>query len=1212
LNAARRAKETHAPRPGEQSPVLRIYLLGGFRAERAGEPIRTADWHRRGAARSLVKLLAVTPSHRLHREEILEILWPEVDSDSALNRFGKALHAARRALEPNLSPRAESWYLHLASDLVSLDAASVWIDADDFESMATHALTSRHIVALEAALEAYGGDLLPEDIYEDWSAGHRHAMAELHLKAQLVLAAGLAGVGGNGMPHSVDQEGFKRAEAIWKDVLARDATVEEAHRGLMRLYAVHGARSQALRQYEACGKSLVEEIGAEPEPETQALHKEIVGDRLSPPPQQAAARPISPLAPLPLIVQQRLTIGLVGRDRVLAILEQDAQSCRDGSGHLVLLSGEPGIGKSTLLAEAARRAHQTGFSVLWGTGYAEEEVIPYGLIIEAVQAYLDAVDAGERSALAGRYPSLASLIAGLAPAAEPATVALDPQILHGQISAQLFALLAELADRQPLFLVLDDLHAADASSLHLLRQLAHNADHHRWLIAAAYRVEDVEPHSEISHFLSTFTREALGRRVRLGLLSREDTGALLRLTLPGGEVPESILDRLYALSLGNPLFVQELVRAMREDGSLQPADGRWELMPTASLPLPARVADAVAGRFDSVGADAFQILNLAAIKGMYFSFGTLLRAAAIAFPKTFDNESMMKILDQALEADILEDRGELYAFRHPLVRAALLRRLPSHRRARLHEAVAGAIEHDRPTDFEALAFHYSRSRDPDKAIDYLERAAARAESLFANIEAVRTLSELAHLLDFAGRDEEAARARHRLAYVLGFVGRYGDALAELERSIAVQRLMRDKTDLTMAMALVGHTHLIAGSPREGIERLLNHRAPGLVQSVARAALFAAVAALYWAMGRYVDQLEAATRAVEVLPGPEAEAHPYSERIRACGAVLYAIALLGLERTDEAVAAFEELLPQLEDFQDLLNVSRVCERLAIAYRRRGEASRALASLERGLKAIELLGCSPQLAFMLCRHALLLVEAGKWREAREELERALLVAEETPSWAAPYPLAGLARIAYLEGDWNELGRLAGRAVAVAEDKGEVHAQWDAHSIMAAYELQQGAPTQARRRLEPFVGRTGMTEGDLAVMLSLLARAYLAECNVAGARSTIAGAAELARSHKNLPALMDLLRVQGLVAIEEKQWEEARLSFEEALQLAIRMCNPYAEARVLEAYGEMLAASGNAEEAVGRLEQALELYRSVGAREDARRLETTSTPLRTGETA
>src|SRR5206468_10652516 len=116
---------------------------------------------------------AITPGHQLHREQVLEILWPEVEPESALNSFGKALHAARRALEPELLPRESSSYLRLTDSIVALDVEHVWIDLDHFEQLAESALCQRDTRAYEAAIEAYGGDLLPEDRYEDWCAERR-------------------------------------------------------------------------------------------------------------------------------------------------------------------------------------------------------------------------------------------------------------------------------------------------------------------------------------------------------------------------------------------------------------------------------------------------------------------------------------------------------------------------------------------------------------------------------------------------------------------------------------------------------------------------------------------------------------------------------------------------------------------------------------------------------------------------------------------------------------------------------------------------------------------------------------------------------------------------------------------------------------------------------------------------------------------------------
>src|SRR5436190_23999216 len=135
-------------------PKLRLRLLGGFRAERVGVDWPVSGWHRR-TAKTLTKLLATTPGHRLHREQLLDILWPGVELESALNSFGKALHAARRALEPELLPRETSSYLRLTDSMVALDPEHVWIDVDDFEQLAESALRHGGISAYEAALAAY-------------------------------------------------------------------------------------------------------------------------------------------------------------------------------------------------------------------------------------------------------------------------------------------------------------------------------------------------------------------------------------------------------------------------------------------------------------------------------------------------------------------------------------------------------------------------------------------------------------------------------------------------------------------------------------------------------------------------------------------------------------------------------------------------------------------------------------------------------------------------------------------------------------------------------------------------------------------------------------------------------------------------------------------------------------------------------------------------
>src|SRR4051812_30627217 len=200
------------PREG---PQLRLRLLGGFGAERTGADVAANGWQRR-SAKALTKLLAAVPGHALHREQVLDMLWPGADFESALNSFGKALHAARRALEPELLPRECSSYLQLNDSVVALDTDHVWVDADHFELLADDALRTQDVGAYEAALAAYGGELLPEDRYEDWCASRRDSLAELHLSLLSGLAQELATRGAH-----------PAAAARLREALQRDPTRED-------------------------------------------------------------------------------------------------------------------------------------------------------------------------------------------------------------------------------------------------------------------------------------------------------------------------------------------------------------------------------------------------------------------------------------------------------------------------------------------------------------------------------------------------------------------------------------------------------------------------------------------------------------------------------------------------------------------------------------------------------------------------------------------------------------------------------------------------------------------------------------------------------------------------------------------------------------------------------------------------------------------------
>jgi DNA-binding SARP family transcriptional activator len=650
---------------------LRIELLGGFRVERAGVAGPVALWQRR-TAKTLTKLLATHPRHRLHREQVLEILWPDVELESALNSFGKALHAARRALEPELLPRESSAYLPLTDSMVALDTRRVWIDADHFERLAESALRRGDVTSYEHALAAYGGEVLPEDRYEDWCVERRDHLGALHIQLLLALAEA----------HE-ERGAHSAAAARLRELLRHDPTREDSHRRLMTLHASLGARDQALRQFQICEDALKRELDLAPEQATVDLYREIQADRIpsrAPTPEPDSGRVESLHRPT---TEQR--VPLVGRDSVLRQLGEELTRADEGKGRTIVLTGEAGVGKTRLVEELASEARRQGVAVLWGGSGAHANHLAYGPFAVALDGYVASRPDAERGDLAQRFPPLVHFVPSLGIGNEPQPLT-DRSADELYLAPAIVRLLTDLARAQPVLLVLGDLHDLHPSSLDLLEYLAQLAPQRRWLIVGTRWEEGLDDAAALSRMIDSTEREGLCLQVELQPLDREGCVQLVRALLPGGRVDDAVVDDVYARSLGNPLFVEELLDEMRARGELVLTKGAWRAAASPGAWVPARVRALVARRVAPMEDGARRVLALAAANGMEISLSELRTGGAALHPPVSD-AALLNALDRALANRILEERDDSYAFRHPLVRSALYEDLSKHRRDELHAAL---------------------------------------------------------------------------------------------------------------------------------------------------------------------------------------------------------------------------------------------------------------------------------------------------------------------------------------------------------------------------------------------------------------------------------------------------------------------------------------------------------------------------------------------
>jgi DNA-binding SARP family transcriptional activator len=339
-------------------PDIRVTLLGRFAVSVGGVPVAEAAWKRRHAA-AVVKVLALAPGRRLHREQVIDLIWPDDTIAAAVPKLHKAAHYARHAIGV---PGA----VVLRGDQVLLcPGAAVTVDAAEFEELARRALAGTGGAAARRALALYAGELLPADRYEEWAEPRRDQLRRQHLE-------------------------LLRLDGRWAEVAELDPADEHAHLELMRQHAADGDRHAALRQFDRLDRALRTELGVGPGPEATALR-----DRL------LAAQQVFPRRGGPLL----------GRDLELAAAEQALLDALAGRGRTLIVTGPAGQGKSSLLEAIAARAGELGMARGHGTSARVEGAWPYAPVMEALEMPVSWAGASSHQRLFAAAAELASVTA---------------------------------------------------------------------------------------------------------------------------------------------------------------------------------------------------------------------------------------------------------------------------------------------------------------------------------------------------------------------------------------------------------------------------------------------------------------------------------------------------------------------------------------------------------------------------------------------------------------------------------------------------------------------------------------------------------------------------------------------------------------------------------------------------------------------------------
>ncbi|HUE98390.1 MAG TPA: AAA family ATPase [Anaerolineales bacterium] len=489
---------------------------------------------------------------------------------------------------------------------------------------------------------------------------------------------------------------------------------------------------------------------------------------------------------------------LIGRERELMDANLCWQKTIAGEGQALLISGEPGIGKTRFTRELMGQVKTSGATVLIGECYAEGGA-PYAPIAQIIQ---DAFT--QNPVLLNLLPEyvLADILT-LAPtvraryADAPINQPLDTESEQERIYDSMLELCAHLSLRTPLMLFLDDAHWADPGTLSLLRHLARRSrstlqkTRPRMMTVLTYREMELDEARALNEVLLDLNRERIATRIKLTRLNKERTRDMLTTMFAEVTTPD-FLDGIYRETEGNPFFIEEVCKALVESGKLTYTDGRWHRPSMDELEIPQSLRLAIQTRVGRLPPQAQEALTLASVIGREFDFDTLLHSN-----EHHDEDLLIESLEAATRAQLIEEvkgkDGERYSFVHALIPTTLYEGISSRRRKRAHERVARAIEKLSPNDYESLTYHFSAADDSMKAVEYARKAAERAESLYAYDAAIQHLRAA---LDFVESDRLELRREllEHLADILSLIHEGVEAVPLYQEFISLLGAKDDPTN----------------------------------------------------------------------------------------------------------------------------------------------------------------------------------------------------------------------------------------------------------------------------------------------------------------------------------------------------------------------------------------------------------------------------------
>jgi len=643
---------------------------------------------------------------------------------------------------------------------------------------------------------------------------------------------------------------------------------------------------------------------------------------------------------------------LIDRVEEMNLLRETVDRAVRREGGLVFLYGEAGIGKTRLTRELGAYARLRGMQVLYGRCpalFRMDGVPPYVLWNEVIKDYLQVCTPEQLYRVIGFYPSE---VCKLVPEIKqklgtiPQSLPISPEQERDRLFEAVSQFMINLSKETPLLIILDDLQWTDQSSLLLLHYLARGVYREPLLLLGAYRDTDIDERHPLSPVLTELNRERLLQSAQLKRMSFNDVLEMIKQILEQDDVPREFCELVYERTRGNPFFVEEVIKSLKEEEVIFREENRWKIKEVSKIEFPKTVKSVIKARISRLDDECQNVLTLASFVGNDFTFEALCGVTGI------EENKLLEIMEKILKTELIKEkiiRGEdVYCFADVIVRDVVHEEVSHLRHKRLHSVVGCALEKVYAKKIDEhlgeLAYHFLEGGDKEKALDYFLKAGEKAQKVYAHNEAFSYLQHALELIEEKGDNlEEKVRIVERLGDLKGWMGEFDACMEYLDKSLTLWNQLGDKKNIArlhgkMAYgfwSVVGDRDKASDHHRVALEIL--EKEP---ENVELAGLYEDIAHMLWRAGESARVLPWTQKAFEL-----AKRLGDAKVLAGCYANM-GISSLHSGEFEKAIEHFEQGLKIALENNDIGNVIRLYNNLSNAYGLKGELQKMFETAQKG--------------------------------------------------------------------------------------------------------------------------------------------------------------------------------------------------------------------------------------------------------------------------